>query len=149
MLITSPIVWEPKINEGPKAWRKSPFVTITNAFTQAFIFLFFLPSIIDLTFTCACKIKLLACSFEFCVVWGMTRLFQFFSVFSLRCIISSVFFFPKLYLKKKKRNIYLYIFIYRERDTKEIPVFVGCKFLLIKGDGQLDTHRQTSVGLWT
>lgn len=94
------------------------------------------------TFTCACKIWLLPSSFEFCVVWGMTRLFQFF--FSFLCFqfllhyfsCLGFFFFLKVVFHKKKETKYK-----KENNS----CFVGCKFLLIKGDGQLDRHTDKQI----
>lgn len=100
--------------KSTKAWGKSPFVTSTDAYTQAHIILTytFLNLYMHLwTFTCACSIWLLPSSFEFCVVWGMTRLFQFFLFFFVFSVSVALFFLfrfffsPKLYFIKKKQNI--------------------------------------------
>lgn len=130
--------------ESTKAWGKSPFVTSTDAYTQAHIILtytFFLNLYMHLwTFTCACRIWLLPSSFEFCVVWGMTRLFLFFFLFFVFSVSVALFFLfrfffsPKSYFIKKKTKY-----------KKEIPVLLVCKFLLIKGDGQLNRHTDKQI----
>lgn len=93
------------------------------------------------TFTCACKVwPPLPSSFEFCVMWGMMRLFQFFLFLHFCCIIFSclVLFSPKLYSIKKQTK-------YKKRKKCFFSCFVGFKFLLIKGDGQLDRHTDKQI----
>lgn len=94
------------------------------------------------TFTCACKIWPLPSSIEFRVVWGMTRLcyfFFFFCIFLCNIFVCVFLFSLKLYfIKKKERK-------YKKEKKKNQSCFVGWKFLLIKGDGQLDRHTDEQI----
>lgn len=91
------------------------------------------------TFTCACKMTLPKFLWV-CVEWGMTRLcFSFFFLYFqfllhyFSCLF--VFFLSKVKFHKKATK-------YKKRNS----CFVCWKFLLIKGDGQLDrdTDKQIS-----
>lgn len=80
-------------------------------------------------------------SFVLCEVWQdcFSFFFFFFSFFSyfqfvLHYFSCLGFFFSKVVFHKKETK-------YKKRNS----CFVGCKFLLIKGDGQLDRHTDKQI----
>lgn len=140
--------FENQINkvEGTKAWGKSPFVTYTDAYTSTYyldMYTFLKSIYASLNFhMCLQNMTPPKFLWVLCCVRYDKIVFQFFCFFLyfqflLRYFFSICFFFfpPKMYFikKKKEQNIY----------KKEIPGFflLVVNFLLIKGDGQLDRHR--------
>lgn len=137
---------KPTKTKSSKAWGKSPFVTSIDAYTQAHILTYIY---IYIYFESICISELshvpakydspsqVPLSFVSCEVWWDCFSFSFF-LFLYFCCIIFLLFYSKVEFHKKtnKQNIKKPFFS---------SCFVGCKFLLIKGDGQLDRRTDKQV----
>lgn len=130
--------------ESTKAWGKSPFVTSTDAYTQAHIILtytFFKSIYASLNFHMCLQnmtppkfLWVLCCVRYDKIVSVFFSFFFLYFQFLLHYFSCLGIFFSKVVFHKKETKY-----------KKEIPVLLVCKFLLIKGDGQLDRHTDKQI----